>query len=148
MVPILTGTDLGAMVAFWRRLGLEVTADFDGDYIIMATEPAAEAAVEVHLARWDDHDPHRTAGAVYVRVRDAAALYDTLKDQLEAEGVLYLAPGTGLTRELTEEVRAMEAAGRAFVRLHELVVQDYGQLEFAVIDPGGWLVRVGSPAPS
>ena len=147
MVPILTGTDLVPMVAFWRRLGLEVTADFDGDYIIMATDPSAEAVVEVHLSHWDDHDPHRTAGSVYLRVRDAATLFATLKGQLEVEGLLYLAPGSGLTRELTEEVRAMEAAGTPFIRLHELVVQDYGQIEFAVIDPGGWLVRVGSPAP-
>ena len=145
IVPVLTGTDLPPMVRFWRRLGLEVTADFDGDYIILATDPSREAAVEVHLSHWDDHDPH-TAGVVYLRVRDAAALYERLKAQLESEGVLYLAPGTGLTRELTEEVRRMEDAGTPFVRLHELVVQDYGQIEFAVIDPAGWLVRVGSPA--
>jgi hypothetical protein len=39
----------------------------------------------------------------------------------------------------------MDAAGTPYVRLHELVEQEYGQLEFAVIDPAGWLVRVGSP---
>ena len=147
MVPILTGTDVAPMVAFWRRLGLEVTADYDGGYVIMATDASADATAEVHLACWDDHDPRRTAGSIYLRVRDAAALYERLRAQLEAEGVLYLAPDTGLTRELTEEVRAMDAAGVPYVRLHELVVQDYGQIEFAVVDPAGWLVRVGSPAP-
>jgi hypothetical protein len=144
-VPVLTGTDLLPMVAFWRRFGLDVTADFEG-YVIMATDPTAEAAVEVHLAHWPDHDPRR-AGAVYLRVRDAAALYERVRAELEAEGVLYLAPASGLTEELTAELRAMEDAGTPFVRLHELIVQDYGQLEFAVIDPAGWLVRVGSPAP-
>jgi hypothetical protein len=144
MVPILTARVLPPEVAFWRRLGLEVTAEFDG-YVIMATDPTREAVVEVHLSRWDGHDPH-TAGAVYLRVRDAAAVYERLKAELEAEGLLYLAPASGLTPELTEAVRAMEASGRSFTRLHELVVQDHGQVEFAVIDPAGWLVRVGSPA--
>jgi hypothetical protein len=145
MVPILTGRDVTPMVAFWRRLGLDVTAEFDG-YVIMATDPTADAAVEVHLAGWDAHDP-RTAGSVYLRVGDAPSIYERLRTELEAEGVLYLAPGSGLTEELTAEVRAMEEAGTPFVRLHELVVQGYGQIEFAVIDPAGWLVRVGSPAP-
>ena len=144
MVPVLTGTDLAPMVAFWRRFGLDVTAEFDG-YVIMATDPIAAAAVEVHLARWDDHDP-RTAGAVYLRVTDAPAIYERLRAELEAEGLLYLAPASGLTEALTAELRAMEDAGTPFVRLHELIVQDYGQVEFAVIDPAGWLVRVGSPA--
>ena len=60
MVPILTGRDLTPMVAFWRRLGLDATAEFDG-YVIMATDPTADAAVEVHLAGWDADDS-RTAG--------------------------------------------------------------------------------------
>ena len=74
IVPILTGADLAPMVTFWRRFGLEVTAEFDG-YVIMATDPTADAAVEVHLAHWHAHDP-RTAGAVYLRVRDATASYE------------------------------------------------------------------------
>jgi hypothetical protein len=145
MVPVLTGSDLGPMVDFWRRFGLDVTADF-GPYVIMATDPTAEAVVEVHLSQWDDHDPQRTAGTVYLRVRDAAALYERLRSDLEAEGLLYLAPSTGITTEQTAALRAMDAAGTAYVRLHELVVQEYGQVEFALIDPAGWLVRVGSPS--
>ena len=65
-----------------------MTADYDGDYIILATDPSADDAVEVHLAQWDDHDPQRTAGVVYLRVRDAAALYERLKRELEADGRL------------------------------------------------------------
>lgn len=147
VVPILTGTDLPSMVAFWCRLGLEVTADFDGAYVILASDPSAAAAVEVHLSHWDEHDPYRTAGSVYLRVHDAAALHARLRAELEAEGHLYLAPASGITAEQTAELRVMDAAGTPYVRLHELVVQDYGQIEFAVIDPAGWLVRIGSPAP-
>lgn len=148
MVPVLTGRPehLRPMVAFWRRLGLEVTADYHGAYVILATDATREAAAEVHLSRSDEHDPY-TAGSVYLRVRDAAALYEPLRAELEAEGLLYLAPASGITGEQVAELRAMDAAGTPYVRLHELVVQEYGQVEFAIIDPAGWLVRVGSPVP-
>jgi hypothetical protein len=147
IVPVLTGRpeQIPSMVRFWRRFGLEVTADFGGEYVIMATDPTRDAAVEVHLSAWDEHDPYRTAGAVYLRVDDAAARFDRMQRDLEAEDLLYLAPGDGLTRAQTAEVQAMDEAGTPYVRLHELVEQEYGQVEFAVIDPAGWLVRVGSP---
>ena len=85
MVPVLTGQDLEPMVRFWRRLGLEVTAEFDG-YVIMATDPSAGAAVEIHLAHSAEHDPRTTAGAVYLRVADAAALYERLRAELDRGG--------------------------------------------------------------
>ena len=31
--------------------------------------------VEVHLSQWDDHDPRTTGSTVYLRVRDADAVY-------------------------------------------------------------------------
>jgi hypothetical protein len=150
MVPVLTGRpqDIEPMVAFWRRLGFEETADFDRQYVILCSDPTWEHPVEVHLSSWDEHDPYRTAGTVYLRVRDAAAMFEPLKAALEAEGLLYLAPATGITAEHTAELRAMDAAGTPYVRLHELRVQEYGQIEFAVIDPAGWLVHVGSPIES
>jgi hypothetical protein len=73
-------------------------------------------------------------------------MYERLRSQLEAEGLLYLAPATGLTPALTREVRTMEDDGTPFIRLHEISTQPWGQVEFAVIDPAGWLVQVGSPA--
>jgi len=100
MVPILTVRETAPVVAFYERLGLRVTAQFEG-YVILATSPVREDdAVEVHLSQWDDHDPRTTANMVYLRVRDADALYERLHAALQAEGVLYLAPASGLTPAL------------------------------------------------
>jgi hypothetical protein len=144
MVPILTVRETAPVVAFYERLGLQVTATFDG-YVILATQPVRDdVAVEVHLSQWDDHDPRTTANMVYLRVRDADALYQRLRVALEAEGVLYLAPAAGLTPALTAELQAREDAGEVLTRLHEIEVKPWGQREFGVIDPAGTLVRVGS----
>jgi len=144
VVPILTVQETAPVVAFWARLGLRVTAEFDG-YVILATEPLrGDDAVEVHLSQWDDHDPRTTANMVYLRVRDADAVYRRLHDELAAEGRLYLAPASGLTRELTAELRDREDAGEVLTRLHEIEDKPWGQREFGVIDPAGTLVRVGS----
>ena len=144
LVPILTVRETAPVVAFYARLGLHVTAEFDG-YVILATDAVrADDAVEVHLSQWDDHDPRTTANMVYLRVRDADAVYQRLHEELAAEGCLYLAPAAGLTPALTAELRAREAAGEQLTRLHEIEVKPWGQREFGVIDPAGTLVRVGS----
>ena len=146
-VPILTVRTMPEAVAFYGRLGLTVTADH-GDYVVLASDPVDDNAVEVHLSQWDDHDPGTTTNMVYLRVRDAGALYQRLHDELLAEGHLYLAPASGLTGELTRELQVREDAGEMLTRLHQLEDKPWGQREFAVIDPAGTLVRVGSPVPS
>jgi uncharacterized glyoxalase superfamily protein PhnB len=148
MVPILTVRSLPEVVAFYERLGLLVHAEFDG-YVILVSSPVRDqGAVEVHLSQWDAHDPRTTANMVYLRVRDADALYQRLHDELAADGSLYLAPASGLTRELTRELQAREDAGELLTRLHEIEDKPWGQREFGVIDPAGTLVRIGSPLPS
>ncbi|MET0903455.1 MAG: hypothetical protein ABWZ52_09465 [Acidimicrobiales bacterium] len=147
MVPILTVRSLPEVVAFYERLGLQVTSRYEG-YVILATDAVRGDAVEVHLSQWDDHDPRTTAGQVYLRVRDAAALYQRLHDELAAEGRLYLAPASGLTPELTRELRAREHAGETLTRLHEIEIKPWGQLEFGIIDPAGTAVRIGSWPPA
>jgi hypothetical protein len=144
IVPILTVREVAPVVAFYERLGLHVTAEFDG-YVILATGSVREdSTVEVHLSQWDDHDPRATADMVYLRVRDADAVFRRLHDELAAAGRLYLAPAAGLTPELTAELRAREDAGEVLTRLHEIEVKPWGQREFGVVDPAGTLVRVGS----
>ncbi len=98
----------------------------------------------MHLSQWDDHDPRTTANMVYLRVRDADAVYRRLHDGLAAEGRLYLAPASGLTQVLTAELQAREDAGEVLTRLHQIEDKPWGQREFGVIDPAGTLVRVGS----
>lgn len=156
-VPVLTGRTVPPMVAFWERFGLHVTASFDG-YAILATREAYDpedpdapgdgpGAVEVHLSEWSDHDPHTTAGTVFLRVRDAPALWQRLHDELAAEGLLYLAPASGITEEHVTELRAMDEAGTPYLRLHEVEAKPWGQLQFGIVDPEGNLVQVGSPLP-
>ncbi len=143
MVPVLSVGSLPEVVAFYERLGLHVTADYDG-YVILATAPVDGDAAEVHLSQWDDHDPRTTANTVYLRVRDADALYQRLHDELAAAGRLYLTPSSGLTPALTRELQAREEAGEELTRLQEIDDKPWGQREFAVIDPAGTLVRIGS----
>jgi uncharacterized glyoxalase superfamily protein PhnB len=144
MVPILSVRETAPAVVFYERLGLRVTAEFDG-YVILATDSVRDDdTVEVHLSQWDDHDPRTTGNTVYLRVRDADAVYRRLHDELAAEGRLYLAPASGLTPELTAELEAREDAGEVLTRLQEIEDKPWGQREFAVIDPAGTLVRVGS----
>jgi catechol 2,3-dioxygenase-like lactoylglutathione lyase family enzyme len=148
MVPILTVRSVPEAVVFYERLGLHVTADYDG-YVILAAAPVDDDdAVEVHLSQWDDHDPRTTSNMVYLRVRDADVLYQRLHDELLAEGRLYLAPASGLTPALTEELQGREDGGEGLTRLHEVEDKPWGQREFAVIDPAGTLVRIGSRLPS
>ena len=75
-----------------------MTAEFDG-YVILATDAVrADDAVEVHLSQWDDHDPRTTANMVYLRVRDADAVYQRLHDDLTAEGCSTWPPPPGSLR--------------------------------------------------
>ncbi len=146
VVPILDVQDLAPVIAFYEMLGLQVTSDY-GDYVLLATDPSADAAVEVHLSASAEHDARTTASTIYLRVRDARALWQRLHDRLAAEGTLYSAPAAGLTAKLTAELQAREDAGEVLIRLHDVEDKPWGVTEFAIIDPAGTLVRVGSLLP-
>jgi catechol 2,3-dioxygenase-like lactoylglutathione lyase family enzyme len=137
-IPILTVLDLDEAAGFYARLGFEVELRYD-DYLIMRRTPATE----LHLSRFPDHDPYRTAGGIYLRVADSQSVYNSLRVELDREGVLYLAPASGLTPELTADLRARTAAGERVVRLHEIEDKPWGMREFTVVDPAGNGVRVG-----
>lgn len=139
-VPILTVVDLDEAARFYARLGFEVRARFHvHGYLILRRAPATE----LHLSWSPDHDPHRTAGGIYLRVSDPQAVYEALRDGLAQDRVLYLAPASGLTPELTADLRARVAAGERLIRLHEIEDKPWGMREFTVIDPAGNAVRVG-----
>jgi catechol 2,3-dioxygenase-like lactoylglutathione lyase family enzyme len=138
-MPVLTVLDLDEEARFYTRLGFEVLNRYDG-YLLLA-----RGDLELHLSHWEDHDPARTAGVVYLRVTDAQAIYDDLLAQLERDGCLYLAPASGLTPELSDQLRARVEAGTPTVRLHEIENKPWGLREFAVIDPSGNAIRIGHP---
>jgi catechol 2,3-dioxygenase-like lactoylglutathione lyase family enzyme len=137
-VPILTVLDLDEAAQFYARLGFGVQSRYH-DYLILRRRPSTE----LHLSRFPDHDPHVTAGGIYLRVTDPQSLYDSLRAELARDGVLYLAPAAGLTPRLTADLRAKAAADERVVRLHEIEDKPWGMREFTVVDPAGNSVRVG-----
>jgi hypothetical protein len=136
-IPVLTVLDLDEEATFYARLGFHVLRRYDG-YLILA-----KGDLEIHLAYWEDHDPARTAGVVYLRVSDAQAIYDDLRRQLERDGCLYLAPASDVTPAFWEELERRVAAGIPTVRLHEIEDKPWGLRQFSVIDMSGNAIRVG-----
>jgi hypothetical protein len=143
MVPVLSARELAPVTAFYEWLGFAVLAEYPG-YTILAKGAELSSAVEVHLSQSEDHDPH-TAGVAYLRVRDARELHERLHHDLESAGRLFLVPAAGFTDALTEELRVRDEAGEDLVTLTEIEEKPWGVHEFGIIDPAGWLVRVGSP---
>jgi catechol 2,3-dioxygenase-like lactoylglutathione lyase family enzyme len=117
-VPIMPSKDLDATLAFYARLGFENagSAPSDFNYLIIR-----RGSVQLHFYGDADVDPLTTSSSCYVFVDDADALYDAWN----AIGVP-TDPSTGS-------------------RLQPPVDTDYGMREFALVDPSGNLVRVGSP---
>jgi catechol 2,3-dioxygenase-like lactoylglutathione lyase family enzyme len=139
LIPVLTVSDVDEAVEFYRWLGFD-TGTRHGRYAVLVW-----GHLEMHLSEWDEHDPERTAGAVYLRTNDVDSLYERLRTDLEQEGRLYLAPASGLTPELTAELRTRLASGEQLVRLHEIADKPWGMRQFSVIDPSGNAVGVGRP---
>jgi uncharacterized cupin superfamily protein len=117
-VPILPSRDLRETLAFYERLGFESRGAEPErwDYLILG-----RGGIELHVYGDPHVDPLTTAASCYVRVTDA----DELHRAWDAVGV---------PRD--------EATGS---RLEPPVDTDYGMREFALVDPSGNLVRVGSP---
>ena len=118
-VPVLPGRDLHDTLAFYERLGFEsqgAPIDQHG-YLIVG-----RGSIELHFFDAPDVDPLTTAAGCYVRVADADALYR----EWHAVGV-ESDPVTGS-------------------RLIGPTTTDYGMREFALVDPSGNLLRIGSQA--
>jgi catechol 2,3-dioxygenase-like lactoylglutathione lyase family enzyme len=121
-VPILPGRDLGETLAFYERLGFESRGSGsweEWNYLIIG-----RGGIELHFYGAPDVDPLTTDAMCYLRVPDADALH------AEWESV-------GIPRD--------PATGS---RLEPPGLTDYGMREFALVDPSGNLVRVGSPPSS
>jgi len=118
-VPILPSRDLNETLAFYVRLGFENRGapPEQWDYLIIG-----RGGIELHFYRDARVDPLTTSASCYVRAQDAGALHD----EWEQIGV------------------STDAATGS--RLQAPVDTDYGMREFALVDPSGNLLRVGSPA--
>jgi catechol 2,3-dioxygenase-like lactoylglutathione lyase family enzyme len=118
-VPILPSRDLDATLAFYERLGFENAgaAPSEWNYLIIR-----RGTVQLHFYGAREVDPLTTSSSCYVFTDDADALYDAWN-------------AIGISSDPTTGSRL---AGPP-------VDTDYGMREFALVDPSGNLVRVGSP---
>jgi catechol 2,3-dioxygenase-like lactoylglutathione lyase family enzyme len=119
-VPVLPSRDLRESLAFYERLGFVNRGALpeEWDYLILGRGGAV-----IHLFASPDVDPLTTSSSWYLYVDDA--------DRLHAEWA-----ATGVPTD--------HATGSRLVAPTDT---DYGMREFAVVDPSGNLVRVGSPLP-
>lgn len=111
--PVIPVLDLDAALDRYRLLGFQAHAYGGADRYGFADR----GGISLHLTEWAEHDPKRTAAAIYLYVSDA--------DALHAEWSAVGLPG----------------------RLTPPVDTEYGLREFAYVDPEGTLHRVGSPIP-
>jgi catechol 2,3-dioxygenase-like lactoylglutathione lyase family enzyme len=115
-VPVLLSRDLHETLRFYERLGFESrgAAPDRWGYIILS-----RGDVWLHVTLDPDVDPFTTASSCYLYVDDADALHAAW------EAVVTPDPTTG------SRIVAPETT-------------DYGMREFAVVDPSGNLLRVGT----
>jgi catechol 2,3-dioxygenase-like lactoylglutathione lyase family enzyme len=116
-VPILPSRNLRETLWFYERLGFENRGapPEQWNYLILGRD-----GIELHFYAAPETDPLATAAQCYVRVADAQALHDEWK-----RAGVPTDPATGS-------------------RLMPPVDTEYGLREFALVDPSGNLVRVGS----
>jgi catechol 2,3-dioxygenase-like lactoylglutathione lyase family enzyme len=115
-IPILYSGDLAVSEEFYAGLGFEVTARFEG-YLVTNAGP-----VEVHLSSPDPGTDPDTDGTQ--PPYEAGSCFVHVVDAVEYH------------KQLTE---------RGVPGLSAPQQQDYGLVEFAVLDPFGNRLRFGSP---
>ena len=114
VAPILESRDLAATSAFYQRLGFEQKGLWPDEYLILM-----RGEVGLHFVLSPEMEPRSTAGACYLYVEDADALY--------------------------AEYARLDLPGEGIPRLHGSPEQtDYGLREFALVDLDGNLLRIGS----
>ena len=118
-VPIMPANDLEATLSFYERLGFKNagSAPTEWNYLIIR-----RGSVQLHFYGDPQVDPLTTSSSCYVYTEDADALYG----EWDAIGVA------------TDPKTGSRLQGPP-------VGTDYGMREFALVDPSGNLIRVGSP---
>jgi catechol 2,3-dioxygenase-like lactoylglutathione lyase family enzyme len=114
-VPILPSRDLDETRTFYERLGFRMSGGVYDGYMLLIRD-----AAELHFFLKPDVDPLTSDFSCYLRVDGADALHD--------EWATLRIPHDAATGS----------------RLVAPVDTDYGMREFALIDPNGNLLRVGS----
>jgi catechol 2,3-dioxygenase-like lactoylglutathione lyase family enzyme len=114
VAPILPSRDLRATSAFYERLGYEERGLWPEEYLIVA-----RGEIGLHFFHCPDVDPLQSIAGCYLYVDDADALH--------------------------REYSALDLPAEGVPRVHGAPEDtDYGLREFAVVDPDGNLLRIGS----
>ncbi|WP_338698573.1 VOC family protein [Streptomyces sp. Q6] len=120
LAPIMPSRDLASTISFYAGLGFTVDGHYPGDgYLILVRDEA-----ELHFFQAPGTDPLSTAHAVYLHLDGGAHVVDAV----HAEWL-----GTGLSEDPYATPRLVEPDDTV-----------YGMREFALVDPDGNLLRVGS----
>ena len=114
VAPILPSRDLEATSAWYSRLGFERKGLWPDEYLIVR-----RGAVGLHFFHAPDVDPFTSIAGCYLYTADADAIF--------------------------AEWAALDLPDSAIPRLHGAPQDtDYGLREFALVDPDGNLLRIGS----
>ncbi|NEB80426.1 VOC family protein [Streptomyces sp. SID14478] len=120
LAPIMPSRDLAATIAFYAALGFTVDGHYPDDgYLILVRDHA-----ELHFFHAPDTDPLSTAHALYLRLDGGAHVVDALHEEWR---------GAGLSEDPYATPRLVEPDDTV-----------YEMREFALVDPDGNLLRVGS----
>ena len=115
-IPVLPSSDLAGTRSFYEGLGFSMVSHFPGEYLVVRHS----AGIEIHFfVAHPGHDPGRNDHGCYIRFSDEGDC-DRLYEQ-------------------------WATAGASDGIVHPPVDTDYGLREFAIIDPEGNQLRVGSP---
>jgi catechol 2,3-dioxygenase-like lactoylglutathione lyase family enzyme len=118
-IPTLASQDFDITAGFYGLLGFAERGRWGGEYLIVMRD-----TLELHFYEDRAVDPYTTNACCYFRVVDAPALWE----------------------EWTEVGPALPVSHRGIPRLQGPPWDtDYGLCEFALVDPDGSLIRVGSP---
>ena len=117
-VPVLPSRDLHETLGFYERLGFALQGAPIEQYRYLII---GRGSIELHFFEQPSVDPLTTDAGCYVRVRDAEALHS----EWQTVGV----PTDTVTGS----------------RLMGITSTEYGLTEFALVDPSGNLLRIGSP---
>jgi catechol 2,3-dioxygenase-like lactoylglutathione lyase family enzyme len=117
-IPTLPSRDLGATAAFYGGLGFAVESRFGDEYLVLVRD-----GLELHFFGCPGVDPATTIAGCYLRVRDADAFHEAFA----AAGVPRGTRGAPRLQGPPQDT-------------------DYGLREFALVDPDGNLLRIGSPS--
>lgn len=120
LAPIMPSRDLATTISFYADLGFTVDGHHPDDgYLILLRDEA-----ELHFFHAPDTDPLSTAHALYLRLDGGAHVVDALHAEWLA---------TGLSEDPYATPRLVEPDDTV-----------YAMREFALVDPDGNLLRIGS----